>query len=103
MIAKFFDRRKGDLSHYYTNLYHIIKFIDNSEIENKYQYTSFIRAQLSAQETYFLFYNCLSPMGKNKFKPLVEKYALLKNLDFALITNKEHVKAYQPSAFQSNT
>jgi hypothetical protein len=32
-----------------------------------------------------LFFNCLSDNGKEKFKPLIEKYAILKNIRHDLL------------------
>jgi hypothetical protein len=95
----FYYSRKSDLSHYFRTLYHIIKFIDNSNIKNKKQYISITRAQLSSYEQVLLFYNCLHKNGIEKFKPLIEKYTLFKNIDISLVFNKEHFKEYQKSAF----
>lgn len=73
--------------HYFRHLYQIIKFIDSSkfldksdEIKERYKYTSILRATLSPYELIWLFYNCISLYGNQKFKPLIEKYSLLKNI-----------------------
>jgi hypothetical protein len=97
---EFFQANVSDLGHYFRNLYHIIKFIDESEIENKKRYTNFVRAQLSSGELALLLYNCLSVFGHDKFKPLIEKYALLKNRDPSLLIHKAHEKGYKPNAFK---
>lgn len=70
--------------HYFRHLYTLIKFIDNQPNEfltpeEKYKYTSIVRATLSRYEFIWLYYNCLSGAGE-KFKPLIETYSLLKNL-----------------------
>ena len=67
------------LGHYYRVLYNATKFVDQADVVNKKLYTNIVRALLSDDEVCLLFYNCLSPRGA-KFKPLVEKYALLKML-----------------------
>ena len=95
----FYKKSRADLSHYFRTLYHIIKFIDQSEITDKAQYTSITRAQLSSHEQIMLFYNCLHINGKEKFKPLIEKYALLKNLDRSYIVNKDFLDEYERSAY----
>jgi hypothetical protein len=95
----FYFGRKSDLSHYFRTLYHLIKFIDKSNISDKNQYISITRAQLSSFEQSLLFYNCLHSNGKEKFKPLIEKYCLFKNIDISLIINREHFKEYNKSAF----
>jgi hypothetical protein len=94
-----YDSVKSDLSHYFRTFYHIIKFIENSDIENKKQYIAVARAQLSSYEQLILFYNCLHDNGKIKFKPLIEKYALFKNLDSGLIINQAHLNEYKKSAY----
>jgi|GEM_PF-806920 len=84
-----YSRLNTDLGHYFRNLYRIVKIIDerkfvNNKVANyniKYSYTSILRAQLSDDEISWLFFNCLSDMGSEKFKPLIEKYGLLKILD----------------------
>ena len=88
------------MSHYFRTLYHIIKFVDKSTIENKKQYTSIVRAQLSSYEQVMLFYNCLHDNGNEKFKPLIEKYSLFKNLDTSLIFNQQHLDEYEDSAYE---
>jgi hypothetical protein len=74
--VKYFD-------HYFRHLYHIIKFIDNAkflEYKERYKYASILRANLSSYELIWLYYNGLSSYGNRKFKLLIERYALLKNI-----------------------
>ncbi len=97
----FFEDHKTDLGHYFRNLYHIIKFIDRSEIMNKQQYASIVRAQLSSHELLLLFYNGLSKYGK-KFKPLIERYRLLKNLHESDLLVQTHKDEYSVDAFIRN-
>src|SRR5215213_5051365 len=55
-----------------------------SPVKDKHLYTNLVRAQLSSYEIALTFYNCLSEMGREKFKPLVERYALLKTRSVVL-------------------
>jgi len=96
---KLYSDDKSDMSHYFRTIYHIIKFVDKSEIENKKQYISIARAQLSSYEQILIFYNCLHENGNEKFKPLIEKYALFKNIDSSLVINQEHLKEYKKGAY----
>lgn len=69
--------------HYFRHLYTIIKFVHNTKFltwEEKYKYTSIVRATLSRYELVWIYYNCILGAGLEKFKPLVEEYALLKNM-----------------------
>ena len=82
-----FDRDHSDLGHYFRQLYHIFKFVKNSDLDEseKKKYTNFVRAQLSSYELLMLYYNCLSDYGFEKFKPIVEEFSLLKNINHELI------------------
>ena len=75
--------------HYFRHLYTIIKFIDNIDFfsfDEKYKYTTMVRATLSRYELVWLFYNGISEVGNPKFKRLIEKYSLLKNIREDLLT-----------------
>lgn len=90
---EFFSRFHSHLGHYFRNLYHLFKFVHNADVENKKQYTSLIRAQLSNPELFLLYYNGMSPYG-NKFLPLMKEYDILKNLnkpDFISINNHPNI------------
>lgn len=71
---------KSDLPHYFRMCYHLVKFIDESEIENKKLYIRIFRATLSNAEMVLIGLNAVYGGGKEKFRPLVEKYALLHNI-----------------------
>ena len=74
--------------HYFRNLYRIFKYIDTTDLidqNERYQYACIVRSQLSDYELIMLFFNCLSDNGKEKFKPLIEKYAILKNIRHDLL------------------
>ncbi len=93
-----YQKHKSDLSHYFRTIYHIFKFVENSNISNKKQYSSITRAQLSSYEQILLFYNCLHTNGVKKFKPLIEKYAVFKNIDESLLFSDKHLLEYKKSA-----
>lgn len=72
----------GFFDHYFRYLYRILKLVDNSELiddQQKYRYAAILRALLSEYELVMIYYNGLTK-GKEKLKPLIEKYSLLKNL-----------------------
>ncbi len=74
------DFYKNDLNHYFRFMYHIVNYIDQSEIDNKYFYVRILRASLSDSELTLLCFNCAYGEGKEKFLPLVYRYALFHNL-----------------------
>jgi hypothetical protein len=88
--------------HYFRHLYRIIKFVDESDLiesKDRYSYIGIVRATLSRYELVWLFYNCLPPNGNGKFKPLIERYALLRNLRDDLLAKKEHKSQYENGAY----
>ena len=99
---KFYAKFHSELGHYFRVIYNIVKFVDNSDLDNKRVYTNLIRAQLSTDELRLILYNCLSDEGK-KFKPLVEKYSLLKFLPInsnLLIFKGKETELYNITAFK---
>ncbi|MGL0870746.1 putative phage abortive infection protein [Vibrio vulnificus] len=95
----FWGAHKSELGHYFRFLYNIIRFIDDANVE-KTTYIRIVRSQLSDQELALLFYNCLSEHGREKFKPLVERYALFDNLPQTMLLRKEHLNLYKQSAYE---
>ncbi len=78
------------LSHYIRNLYQIVKFIEEQDekvisYEEKFQYASTLRSQLSNHEQLLLYYNSLSVLGKPWIENgLLEKYCIIKSLPIPL-------------------
>ena len=101
---EFYYSNQADLGHYFRTVYHILKFVKNAnEIEpaEKFKYTSLLRALLSSYEISLIFYNGLSKNGKSHFKPLIEEFSFLKNLEKDLIINPNHIGAYDELAYAS--
>ncbi|WP_429236137.1 putative phage abortive infection protein [Aeromonas salmonicida] len=94
----FWKTHQSELGHYFRYLYNIIRFIDEKKYDTA-TYMRIVRAQLSDQELLILFYNCLSVHGQEKFKPLVETYALFDNLPTSKLINKNHTLLYKAKAF----
>ncbi len=93
--------------HYFRHLYHIFKYINESDLiedKERYEYASIVRSQLSDYELVMLFYNCLAQkdngIEENKFKPLIEKYAIFNNLREDLLAKKEHYDSYDKGAYE---
>ena len=95
VVPSYFD-------HYFRNLYRIVKYVDETDVfddlpedeknRKKYEYVAILRSTLSRYELVWLFYNSLSDYGYDKFKPLMEKYAMLKNLRFDLLVTPKGIK-----------
>lgn len=93
--------------HYFRHLYHIFKYINESDLiedKERYEYASMVCSQLSDYELVMLFYNCLAQkdngVEENKFKSLIEKYAIFNNLRKDLLAKEEHLEEYNDSAYK---
>ena len=96
--------------HYFRHLYRIFKYIKESELiddkkdnddvdDERYRYSCIVRSQLSDYELVMLFYNCISINGKDKFKPLIEDFAVFNNIRYELLVDSDDHKFYKKSAF----
>lgn len=101
MIAyqRFANYRQSDIGHYFRTFYNIVKFIEKSQIKDAQTYINILRAQLSSSELNLLFYNCLSKYGSQKFKPYVERFGLLENMELGHLLDRSHKDLYEDSAF----
>lgn len=93
------------LDHYFRHLYRIVKYVDDARVlftlKERYEYVSLLRAQLSDYELGLVFYNCLSDNGREKFKPLAERYALFNNIrDKVLNDPQSDKRQYDDKAFE---
>jgi hypothetical protein len=86
------------IGHYFRTLYNIMRYVDESGGREARTYSRLVRAQLSSDELELLLYNGVSQYGKAKFKPLIEKYSLLKHV--RIISGNQNARdQYAPSAF----
>lgn len=98
---RFHDKHQHEVGHYFRNFYRILKFVDKSDVgvKEKRNYTGILRAQLSSYELLLMFYGTVHPKGK-KLKPLLEKYAMFKNLETRLLFNsREETELFEQSAY----
>lgn len=118
IYLKHYENNQTDLGHYFRNLYQILRFVDEFEFKDKtkarlrsrvdeyvykenYKYARILRSQISNYELGWLFYNGLSEHGKDKFKPLIEKYSFFNNLPNNLIHDIIIQGLYSPEATNS--
>lgn len=100
------DKDANILDHYFRHLYRVFKYIDETPVfindkKKRYEYACIIRASLSQYELILLFYNCLSSNGREKFKPLIERYAIFNNLRVELLAPDSDKELYA-SKFKNN-
>lgn len=95
----FYQQSQATLGHYFRLLYNIVKLVKRTDGIDKRFYTNLVRAQLSSDELKLLFYNCISELGSEKFKPLIEEFALLKNFPNDSVPRDPLLHMYPPEAF----
>lgn len=100
-FKEFWNDQQRNLGHYFRYLYNIIRFVSESEFRDG-PYIRLIRAQLSDQELLVLFYNCLTPQGKN-FKKLAEQFCLFDNMNPMHLLNQNHASLISAKAFGKDT
>jgi Putative phage abortive infection protein len=108
-----YQNNEYQLDSLFRTIYKIIYWIDSLPEnkltkEQKWLYISILRSQLSWIEIVFIYYNGLTGIGE-KFKTLIEKYALFDNLTFdsdiglkVMHTYFDRNGYYKPTAFDSN-
>lgn len=95
----FYRANSHEVAHYFRILYRIFRYIEESAPKERMDfYVKIIRAQMSRYENAFLFYNSLSPQGQ-KFKRLVNDFALLKFLDPEDLVSPTDILEHDPEAF----
>ncbi|WP_295748369.1 putative phage abortive infection protein [Undibacterium sp.] len=108
VYTKVASQRIDDFSHYFRNLYNIIKFMDESKLissEEKRQYSRIVRAQLSDVELVAIFYNSLTKielpgrpemeLGYPKMNKLLAKYDILQNMSPRSVFHPTHLVIFE--------
>lgn len=93
----FHKEHRSDLGHYFRVLYNIFRFIDESDYKNPI-YQKILRAQLSNQELFVIFYNCSSEFGL-KFSSLASKFVIFDNLLVEDLIRPEHLALVPRASF----
>lgn len=70
------------LGFYFRHLFHIFKYVDESNIPDKMKskYIGILQAQMNDNELQVCFINSFSKYGKEKFHPLLSKYNFFENI-----------------------
>ena len=84
------------MSHYFRNIYHILKFITENEIQNKLDYQKYadiLQSQLNDDELFLLFYNFIvfEDESKKEFSTIniCNNYHFLENLGHENLLNND--------------
>lgn len=85
----FYEQDGYRLAHYFRFLYNIFRFLEESRVENKELYVRLLRAQISNQELFLIYYNALNRRGE-KFKRFIAEYKLMDNLPVDELADDSH-------------
>lgn len=81
LTERFKSKNYGSVKKFNLLLYQLLKFVDDSLIDNKKRYTNILRANMQEQFLYLLIINC--EVGKyNEYKKYLENYAFFEHLNF---------------------
>lgn len=89
-IENYYKDFEDAFSHYFRNLYHILKYIHQSTLINdrlKHFYASLVRAQLSQNQLHVWMFNAMWPEhGNPNALYLIKKYNMFKNFNEDTVT-----------------
>jgi len=105
MYSDFDKNYQPYIGYYFRNLYYLIRFVDGSNVitdAEKFFYLELLRAKISSFELLLLFYDGLSMRGRKNFKPLLERYHMLKHIKLVKdkLLDQNHMNLYSSSAFE---
>jgi hypothetical protein len=99
-VVRYHKDYANHLGPYFRVLFNLLEFIDLSEHVDRKRYANIVRALLGQDELVVIFLDAQTSLGREKLKPLVEKYALLKHMsDSRIIESGLRKEAFEPSAF----
>ena len=104
IYIQLYHKEFSALGVFFRSYYRLIKYITMSNLDDKekYQYTSFARAQFSDNVLLVLFYNCTIGYGEEKLKKMVEDWALLKNMPTDKLIFEDMINWIDDDAFHRN-
>lgn len=104
VYESFFENTSYNLGHYFRYIHNIMKYVRQQidDYDKQKLYLSYLQAQLSNDEMYFILVNSLSKFSKNKegkplFREWLDDYQLLENIDGKLIIDKSILKVFFPN------
>ncbi len=79
-------------SHYFKNIYHILKLLDNSILNDaeKKDFAKLLAAQLSDDELHLLFYKCFFSDNYINARELVLRYDMFDTMGIETLLKKDH-------------
>ena len=89
---------------YFRQTFQIVTFVDESKnltLDEKYRYIRIIRETLSSDEISLIFYYVISKNGNQRYKQLIEKYAMFEHIEDFVLVGPNQRSLYNESAYMS--
>lgn len=89
---------------YFRQIFQIVTFVDKSDnltLGEKHRYIGIIRDTLSSDEISLIFYYVISKSDNQRYKQLIEKYALFEHIGDSVLVDPNHRGLYEDGAYRS--
>lgn len=104
---EYVDETKGNIGYFFRYIFNTIRFVKDQDgsIITKQRYINLLQSQLSDEELALLFYDAISPYGKNKngesvFFEMLEASEMLENISENVLIDRSHTKFYPLTKFK---
>jgi len=101
------DSTEGNIGYFFRYIFNTVKFVKEQDgnIIKKQRYINLLQSQLSDEELALLFYDAISPYGKNKkgeyvFYEMLEASEMLENISESVLIDSSHAKFYPLTKFK---
>ena len=99
---QFYETHHKFFGHFFRNLYHLLEYVNSSEIINKELYFDLIRARLDEHAILLTFYNSYAEMGGSGMKRIVSEIQFFKNIDRTKFLRSDDLNLFPKTAFGSD-
>lgn len=107
LYKEYVDNTNGNIGYFFRYIFNTIKFVrdQDGKIIQKQRYINLLQSQLSDEELALLFYDAISPYGRNKngesvFYEMLENSEMLENISEKVLIDRSHVKFYPLTKFK---
>ena len=104
---EYVDSTEGNIGYFFRYIFNTVKFVKEQDgnIIKKQRYINLLQSQLSDEELALLFYDAISPYGKNKkgeyvFYEMLEASEMLENISERVLIDSSHAKFYPLTKFK---
>lgn len=107
IYKEYVDKSNGNIGYFFRYIFNTIKFVkeQDGDVIKKQRYINLLQSQLSDEELALLFYDAISPYGRNKngvsvFYQMLEDSEMLENISENVLIDRNHVKFYPFTKFK---